>query len=515
MSTSYGFGPFVLDPDRRVLTEAGIPVQIGSRAFDLLLTLVQHRGRVLTKRELLDRIWPGSAVEENNLSVNVSVLRKALREQALDQRFIQTVSGRGYRFVAPVHASPPPGRTGARQFPPPAEVPAIAVLPFAPIEDDLAPRMLGEGMAQEIIAGLSRNRWLTVIARTSLFGLDSAAGEVARALDVRYVLQGSIQAWGSRVRVTAQLIDTATHAHLVAERYDIELGDIFTAQDELVERIVAAVRPAVAEAEQDRSLRRHPDSLDAWAAYQRGIWHFSRFAQPEGAEARIWFQRAIELDPHFAPGYYGLALLSLYDGSAWLPGAEPDWQQRGESLANQAVLLDERDSGAHSVLGLARMVRGDHPGALDATARALALNPNDATALATRGATLVFSGRLPEGLHTLGQALRRNPRDPRMRIRYAHIGLGHYFGRDYEQAEATAREIIWRWPGYNFGPRLLAIVLGETGRIEEGRAALAEAVQLHAAPFDDFRHARMPWYRQQDHARVVRALRALGWTGIA
>jgi adenylate cyclase len=228
-------------------------------------------------------------------------------------------------------------------------------------------------------------------------------------------------------------------------------------------------------------------SNQAWAAYQRGVWHFSRFDAPETAKAQAWFERAIELDDRFAPGYYGLALVHLHDGSGYMPRAVPDWQTRGERLAQQAVMLDERDSGA--------------------------LNPSDATAHGTAGATLVFSGRPVEGLEALDTSLRLSPRDPRLRVRLSHIGLGHFFARHYAEAEATAETIMRDWPGFSFGPRLHAMVLAETGRIAQARTAIAAAMALSPAPFDDFTHARMPWYGREAFNRALAAFRTAGWPG--
>lgn len=505
---TYAFDRFRLQPGQRRLLEDGVPVLLGARAFDLLVTLVEGRERVLGKEELIRRVWNDSAVEENNLTVTISALRKALGDLSSERRAVRTVSGRGYQFVAEVRVEGGGGPAPAR-----AETASIAVLPFATLGDDPRQEHFGDGIAEDIISELSRNRWLTVIARNSSFTFKGAAldiGDVARKLGVRYVLEGSVRISGRRVRVRASLIDAANEGHLVAERYDREMADIFTVQDEITAQIIQTVRPVLYEAEQVRSMRKHPDSIDAWAAYQRGMWHFSRYEQPESAEAQAWFQRAIDLDPGYAPGHYGMALVYLHDGSGYMPGTVADWQARGERLALRAVELDGRDSGAHSILAVARMVRGDHEGALAATRDALALNPNDATAHGTAGATLVFSERPLEGLEALATCLRLSPRDPRLRVRRAHIGLGYFFSDQHDRAEATAHELIRAWPHFPFGPRLLAMIYGEAGRVAEARAAVAAAVALSPAPFDDFSHARMPWYGAAAHRRAAAALRAAG-----
>ena len=514
MTASFGFGGFVLTPAQGKLSDDGVTIPLGRRTYELLLALIEHRHRVVSKEELMDRVWPNQAVEGNNLTVTMSALRKALREGADGQTYIQTVSGRGYRFVAAVHASgpAPPAEAAA----PNGGMPSIAVLPFTNLSGDPGQEHFGDGIAEDIISELSRNRWLTVIARNSSFTLKGTPVDmrlVATLFGVRYVLEGSVRSIGQRVRVTAQLMDASSNSHVTAVRYDQEIADVFTAQDEITHCIIAAVRPALYEVEQDRSLRRHPENIDAWSAYQRGVWQLSRFEEPESAQARAWFERAIALGPFFAPGYYGLAQTYLHDGSAFAPNTPADWQARGENLAVRAIELDERDSGAHSMLGLAKMVRGDHAGSLDATARALALNPNDATAHGTHGATLIFNGHPHEGLASIARSLRLSPRDPRLRIRHAHRALGHYFAGELREAEAVAQELLRRWPSYAFGHRFHAMVLAETGRLHDAKLAMQHATALSPALFKDFSQAKMPWYRRDDHRRVVAALRIAGWTG--
>ena len=516
--TSYAFGPFKLQPSRRKLLDGGQLVTLGARSFDLLVALVEGRERTMTKDELIRRVWPDSAVEENNLTVNISALRKGLRERPNDQRYIRTIPGRGYRFVAPVDLADDmyvePGIRGGDI----AETSSIAVLPFTNMSLDPMQEFFGDGIAEDIISSLSRNRWLSVIARNSSFTFKGAPLDVpgvARKLGVRYVLAGSVRTAGNQVRVTAHLMDAATNCQLIAEHYDRKMEDLFSVQDEITARITEAVKPALFEAEQERSIRKHPDSIDAWAAYQCGVWHFSRFHEVASPEAQAWFDRAIELDPRFAPGYYGLALVHLHDGSGYVPGVVPDWQRRGEQLALTAVALDPRDSGAHAILGLARMVRGDHDGALAATDAAIALNASEAAAHGTRGATLVFSGRPEDGLQSLTSSLRLSPRDPRLRVRMAHVGLGQFYADRYAEAEMTAMDIMDRWPRYPLGPRLLAMILAETGRLREARAQIEAAIGLSVAPFDDFSHRRMPWYGVAAHRRALQAMRRAGWTGRA
>lgn len=231
--------------------------------------------------------------------------------------------------------------------------PSIAVLPFQNMSGDPEQEYFADGMVEEIITALSRVRWLFVIARNSSFiyrGRAVDVKQIGRELGVRYVLEGSVRKSGGRIRITAQLIDALTGAHLWADRYDRDLADIFAVQDEITSSVAAIIEPALAEAERQRVLRKPPGSLDVWETYQRGLWHFYKYDADENRVAQNLFRRAIELDPNFAAGHHGLAFAQHLD--SWLYST-PSWTEvarSGLEEARTAVLLDEKDSMAHAVL---------------------------------------------------------------------------------------------------------------------------------------------------------------------
>jgi adenylate cyclase len=188
--------------------------------------------------------------------------------------------------------------------------PSVAVLPFTNMSTDLEQEFFADGIAEDVITALSRYPSLFVIARNSSFTYKGRAVDVklvGHELGVRYVLEGSLRKSGSRIRVTAQLVEAETGKHVWAERYDRDLADIFVVQDEITEAVTIAVAPAVADAELHRAMRKPPGSLDAWAAYQRGLWHLSKFSADDYALGQRFFQEAVNLDPNFAGGYTGLA----------------------------------------------------------------------------------------------------------------------------------------------------------------------------------------------------------------
>ena len=267
----FEFGPFRLDPRTRSLTRDSGPVSMGGRALDVLAVLASAAGETVGKDALLDQVWPGLTVEENNLQVQISALRKALGEG-----WIVTVPGRGYRLAVPSKGAGPSARNPEMMSEGPAlpDRPSIAVLAFANMSSDADQEYFSDGIADDIITDLSRNRSLFVIARTSSFTYKGRSVDVkviGRELGVRYVVEGSVRRDSDRIRITAQLIDAITGNHLWAERYDRDVADIFAVQDEITERVVSAIEPELYAAENVRSQSKPPDSLDAWECVIRAL----------------------------------------------------------------------------------------------------------------------------------------------------------------------------------------------------------------------------------------------------
>jgi adenylate cyclase len=385
--------------------------------------------------------------------------------------------------------------------------PSIAVLPFQNMSGDRKQEFFADGIAEDIITALSRYPSLFVIARNSSFSFKGRAvdvKQVGRELGVRYVLEGSLRKSGNRVRVTAQLVEAETGNHVWAERYDRDLADIFAVQDEITQATTIAIAPAIADAEQQRAMRKPPANLDAWGAYQRGMWHLSKASDEDNVLAEKFFQRAVDLDPMFAGGYIGLAaVLSRAKGT----------QSKEEELARRAVALDGGDPEAHSRLALALLARGDHQGARDHAERALAICPNLAAAHGAFGVALAYSGRPSEGLAALKTCIRLDPRDPSLVNRLNQVALAHYFCRDYEDAVEAAERAIRSFPDFPSPYRWLAAALGELGRTTEAKEALEKAITVSPASFDFQVRTRPPWFRPEEHAHMLEGLRKAGWEG--
>lgn len=385
--------------------------------------------------------------------------------------------------------------------------PSIAVLPFQNMSGDPEQEFFADGVAEDIITALSRYPSLFVIARNSSFSFrerGADAKQVGRDLGVRYVLEGSLRKSGSRVRVTAQLVEAETGKHVWAERYDRDLADIFTVQDEITSATTIAIAPAIADAEQQRAMRKPPASLDAWGAYQRGMWHLGKASADDNALAHTFFQRAVDLDPMFASGYIGLsAVLSRTKGT----------QGEEEALARRAVALDGGDAEAHARLSLALVARGDHAGACAQAERGLALCPNLAAAHGALGVALAYSGRPRDGLAALEQCIRLDPRSPSLVNRLTQLALAHYFCGDYEATLEAAKRASRSFPDFPSPYRWAAAALGALGRTAEAKAALQKAIAVSPEAFDFQVLERPPWFRPQEHEHMLDGLRKAGWDG--
>jgi len=333
--------------------------------------------------------------------------------------------------------------------------PSISVLPFQNLSGDPDQEYFVDGMVEEITAALSRIRQLFVIARNSSFtykGRSVDVKQVARELGVRYVLEGSVRKVANRVRVTAQLIDAISGAHVWAERYDRDLSDIFAVQEEIAANVVGIIEPALAEAEQQRVLRKPPERLDTWEAYQRGLWHFHKYAPEENKTALVFFRQAIALDPNFAPGHYGYALALQWDVWHFSTRSYLEVQGAAREEAHIAVSLDDKDAMAHAVLAHMMMWGGEWDAAIAQARTAIVLNPNSAFVISMLGCVLGFGGYRDEALDRLRQAMRASPHDPLTWLWMMWRGVFEFCSRDFVAALQTFGQVIRLRPGLRVTP---------------------------------------------------------------
>ena len=303
------FGRF-LNLARRELRRDETLVRLGSRARDILCVLASAEGKIVSKDELMERVWSGLVVEEHNIQVHISALRRAFEEDGDGESWIVTIPGRGYRFLGSP-GPPAAGKSAPAADLPVADKPSLAVLPFQNLSGDPEQEYFADGMVEEIITALSRIRWLFVTARNSSFtykGQNVDVKRVGRELGVRYVLEGSVRKGGNRVRITYQLIDAGTGAHLSADHFDGSLEDVFELQDKVASSIAGVIEPALETAETARSTGRPTTDLTAYDLYLRAyamVWSSAR----QIPEALDLLEQAIARDPRYGPARLGGAVL--------------------------------------------------------------------------------------------------------------------------------------------------------------------------------------------------------------
>src|SRR5262252_6467968 len=338
------FGPFTLDSRRRLLLKYGAPIAVGGRTLDTLIALVARPNEAISKRELMAVVWPDVTVEEGSLRGQIAALRKALGDGKGGARCITTLAGRGYCFVAPISRVRDRGSERAAATKPALALPdkpSIAVLAFQNMSGDPEQEYFADGMVEEIITALSRIRWLFVIARNSSFtykGQTVDVKRVGRELGVRYVREGSVRKAGGRVRITAQLIDALSGAHLWADRFDGSLEDVFDLQDKVASSVAGVIEPALQIAETARSARRPTDDLTAYDLYLRSYaMHLASSQQIP--EALCLMEQAIARDPHYGPALAWAAqccMRLLVDNRSEHPEAV---RSKGIDFARRALMV--------------------------------------------------------------------------------------------------------------------------------------------------------------------------------
>jgi len=357
--------------------------------------------------------------------------------------------------------------------------PSIAVLPFDNMSGDPEQEYFADGMAEDIITGLSRFRWLFVIARNSTFTFKGQAvgvKHVAKELGVRYVLEGSVRKAGNRVRVTAQLIDATTGNHIWAERYDRDLEDIFALQDEITQTIVGAIEPELGAVEQERARRKPPENLDAWDLYQRGLWHlFDDLKRDALIEAKRLFQSACELDPGFAVAHAELAYTHVADIIRGLTDDPEASLDQAADAAERAVALDPKDPAARVALGRVLIFRFAHERAIAEMEAAIGLNASFSRGYYCLGLALLYGGRPKESIPQFETGIRLSPRCPVLWAYWMMLGLAYINLENYEEAAASLEKAIEQPTAPFMAFAYAAATLGHLGRTDEARALLAEA----------------------------------------
>jgi TolB-like protein/Flp pilus assembly protein TadD len=512
------FGDFLLDPDRRDLTQASKPVSVGPQVFDLLVYLIQNRERVVSKDDLIEAVWRGRIVSESTITTLINAARVAIGDNGQEQRFIRTAPRKGFRFVGEVNETDP-ARPNA---PPPAparplalpDKPSVAVLPFVNLSGDAEQDYFADGVVEDIIAALARINWLFVIARNSSFvykGRSINVKDVGRELGVRYVLEGSLRKAGDRVRIAGRLVDATTGGHLWADRYEGALDNIFDLQDQITEGIVGAISRQLENAEIERAARKPTESLDAYDHFLRGMCGFHAGGRDGVDDGLSYFRRAITLDRDYASAY-AMAAFCLYSQGLnnWM--ADPALGiEEGISLARRAVALGKTDAvalarGGHA---LAQFTRDPDAG-VDFLDSALALNPNFAAAWLSSGFLRVFRGEPDDAIKHFEHAMRLSPFDPELFRMQTGIAIAHLIAQRLDDAAAWAAKAVRNAPTLVLPGIVIAVSHVLSGRTEQAAHAMSH-VRQHNDALNRARLERwLPFQRSQDADMFFKAMAKAG-----
>jgi TolB-like protein len=518
----YRFGDFALDTDRRELRRGPQLVPLAAQAFDLLDYLIRNRHRVVGKDDLIAAIWHGRIVSESALTTRLNAVRCAIDDTGDDQRLIRTLPRKGVRFVGTVlEAQEPETPTAAgtaTEQPRPKlslpDKPSMAVLPFTNMSGDPEQDYFAAGMVEEIITALSRLRWLFVIARNSSFTYKGRAvdvKQVGRELGVRYVLEGSVRKSANRVRITGQLIDASTGAHLWADRFDGAMEDIFDLQDQVTARVVGAILPKMEQAEIERARRKPTENLDAYDYYLQGMAKVYQATRHAYDDALRLFYKAIEHDANFASAY-GMAAwcYAWQKRNGWLADRAKEIAEAAR-LARRAVELGKDDAVALTMGGFAlAFAAGEVEDGAAFIDQALILNPNLAVGWLLSGGARAYLGEHEVTIERATRALRLSPLDPFMSFACTVIGAAHFYTGRYDEASSWAEKALRQEPNSAGAARRAAASHALAGRLDQAHKAVARLREIDPTFRVSDLGQMVPFRRLEDLARYEEGSRKAG-----
>jgi len=518
----YLFQDYSLDVERRELRRHADLVPVEPQVLDLLVYLVRNRDRVVSKDELIKAVWNGRIISESAFSSRITAARQAVGDSGEQQRLIRTIARKGFRFVSDVQEKPRSSGGEAideRRGPQaqPLELPdkpSIVVLPFQNLSGDPEQEYFADGVVEDIISALSCKRWLFVIARNSSFTYKGRAVDIKRVgneLGVRYVLEGSVRKAANRVRITGQLIDAATGAHLWADRYDGDLEDIFDLQDRITESVVGAIAPKLEQAEIERAKRKPTDSLDAYDYFLRAMAFFYQRRRDANDEALRLFYKAIEFDPDFATAYGMAAWCHAWRNlSGWMIDRAQEVTE-GARLAWRASELGKDDAVALGRAGHAlALLVGDLDSGIAFIDRALTLDPNLARGWYASGWVRAYRGEPDVAIEHQARAMRLSPLDPTL----YHMRVGTAFacmlaGR-FDEASAWAEKAFREEPNYHPAAIVKAASNALAGHIEDAVYAMQRLHQIDPTLCIANLRERHPIRRPEHLAKFAEGLRIAG-----
>ena len=513
----YRFGEFELDLARAELRADGAACPLEPQVFALITHLVENRERLVSRDELLEKVWDGRVVSDAAIASRIKSARRALRDDGTAQRLIRTVHRQGFRFMAPVKvvkaegviASGPDAAATHEAARVDTAKPSIAVLPFRLIGDPGSHAAVAEALPDELIIDLARLRWLFVTSRGSSFRLrasDADMREIGRLLGVRYCLTGTVELAGGRLGVAVELVDTRDAGIVWAERFGGALDDVHRVREEIRSSVLAALEIHIPLHEAALARLNVTEDLDAWSAYHLGLQHMYRFNRQDNAAATALFQRAIGRDPGFARAHAGLSFVHFQ--TAFMRHTEDLAGEVNEArrFAARALELDAMDPFVNFVMGRSYWLVGDLDGGLPWLERATTLSPNYAQGIYARAWTETLAGRAEDGRGHVDLAMRLSPLDP---LYYGMLGTRAFshavLGEDTQAAYWAERAA--RAPGAHVLIAMIASAMHAIAGDESASNAWAANVRERnpALTSEDFFRS-FPMKTESARARVAEAL---------
>jgi TolB-like protein len=525
----YQFGPFELDLATVELRAGGEACSLEPQVFALLALLVENRDRLVSKEEIIEKVWDGRAVSDAALATRVKSARRVIGDDGQSQHFIRTIHSRGFRFVGEVRASRGRGVRSAAEISDarndqgveaavqqldPVSRPSLAVLPFRLIGDHVRYAALASALPDELITELSRLRWLLVTARGSSFRLrtsDSEFGDIGRLLRVRYCLWGTIEVSDRRLVVTVELVDTLDGAIVWADRFSGRIDDVHLMREEIRSQVLVALEIRIPIHEASLARLAVPDDLDAWSAYHLGLQHMYRFNRLDNAAAAHLFQRAVTLDRCFARAHAGLSFVHFQAAFMRYTDDIAGEVGRARHFAERGLELDPLDPFVNFTMGRSYWLEGNLDNSLSWLERSTRVSPNYAQGIYALAWTEALAGRALEGRRHVDLAMRLSPIDP---LYYAMLGTRAFthmvLGEDMEAADWAERAA--RSPGAHVLIAMIAAVAQALNGDKQRAASWAANVRERncALTRDDFCRA-FPMKSDTMRARVLQALAQLGF----
>lgn len=522
MSEIYRFAGLELDTSRFQVRRAGEVLAVQPQVFDVLHYLVAHHDRIVSKDELLEKVWNRRVVSEATLSSRIKAVRQLIGDTGKEQRLLLTMRHRGFRYVGAVEAELP----DARQITSAASIPAapvhattdpptsIAVLPFEVVGATSQHDYVGQGIAADIISLLAGHQWLTVIARGSSFAVDAklTPRQIGSVLGVSYLLTGRTRWNEAGGRIDAELVDCETGRLLWHQTYRGEDADVHSVLEDIAQQIAATIEPKLEQIERIKTDRKRPEDFQAWDCCHRAFWHLFHFTPDDLAVAKTWFAKALTFDPNLARAHAGLAYASVQLAFYGEPSRRHDELQHALAESQAAVALEPHDAFSRFALGRALCLSCRYPEAQAELEQAIEANRSFAQAYFALAFCYTVWDKPAASLPLYERAVRLSPQDPHLWAFHHMRSVALYRLDRLEEAEDFVRAAVRQQYATYWPFATLCALLAELGRLEEAKAVGDRLRQMK--PGYSLAFARQDFFFIRAPEFVERYLRQLALAGI-